>query len=191
MKKKLIISLFIFMISSMLFSQSLELETGLKTAFAKTENELDYTYFSTDFLDLPYLIAGPVRLTYVFDCSEKWSLGTGVSLYIYPFQALAANLNASYKLTTFKNNSSLEIKTLMDLGILHLTTEYFDTNVLSKVREENFSLMTACFLQLVCRWQKPFKGTIAFGPCLASATVNDILYIFYGTDLTFGITFSL
>lgn len=186
--KKFIFLFSICLGTNSLYAITMDFELPLKIVAAKTEIESDYNYGSTKFLDMPIPIFGPVRVQYIFDNKNEipWTFGAGFSSYFYPFQTIAISGSVSYRLLSFQNDASLEIKNSFDAGLFCLVSSYFDVAKSKTVVRPNFSLAAEYSLTLEYRKNNSMPFYFGLGPGIACAYAKGSFFVYYGINLNFG-----
>ncbi len=187
--KKLFLLPALIFFAAQIFAFTLDVELPVKIVFAKTENEFDYRYSETRFLDLPIPIIGPIRAQYVFNPIPEsgWTFGVGASSYVYPFQTIALSMSATYTLLPFKNGGDLQIKNTLDLGLFSITSSYFDVAQARTVTRPYFSPAMEYSLSLNCRptGESPFY--FGLGPGIGLSSAKGSFFVYYGLNINLGL----
>ena len=186
-KKTLLAAVLIFMAGN-IFAFTFDLELPLKIVLAKTENEFAYDYCASKFLDIPVPLVGPVRAQYVFNpgTTKGWTFSAGLSSYVFPFQTLALSASASYRLCTFKNGGTLELKNTLDAGLFCLVSSFYDVEKGMTVTKPWFSPGLEYSLTVEYMTHGKVPVYFAAGPGIALASAKGSFFLYYGVNVLVG-----
>ncbi len=127
MKKKITVLFLVFSFVLAFTFASVDLEIPASINLGISEVSMEGRGSMSHFF--PYFDLAQINCAYVFnDFTENspWNFSAGGSLVLWPFQSVCATGSAFFTAVKFENGATLDLANILALGLLMVTTDYFD-----------------------------------------------------------------
>lgn len=180
--KKIFTLSFLSVFAIFVAKASVDVQVPFKAINAYSVFDFEDNFYETDFTYFPLPCAGPIRISYVFDKdnSKPFYFSVGLSSYVWPVQTICASGGAFFRLYEFKNQNSLELLNILDLGYAHSAWEYFDADSGNRTLAHYNYFCAGYNLSLIYRTSHFLFG---FGPRIDAAFSKNS-FMLYGFELS-------
>lgn len=180
--KKIFSLIFLSLFGIFVAKASVEVQVPFKIINAYSIFDFEDNFYETDLTPFPLPWIGPIRVSYVFDKTEAkpFYFSAGLSSYVYPLQTICASGSAFFKLYEFKNQNTLELLNVLDLGYAHFAWEYFDADLGNRRVKHYNSFCAGYNLSLIYRNPHVLLG---FGPRI-EIVLSKNSFMLYGFEFS-------
>ena len=180
--KKIFALSFLSVFAIFVAKASVDVQVPFKIINAYSVFDFEDNFYETDLAYFPLAWAGPIRVSYVFDRNETkpFYFSAGLSSYFWPMQTICVSGSAFFKLYEFKNQNTLELLNVLDLGYAHSAWEYFDADSGNRTLAHYNYFCAGYNLSLIYRTSHFLFG---FGPRIEAAFSKNS-FMLYGFELS-------